>query len=90
MTGATQNLAAVYADAIQLEKIAWKALQAQPPDSRDRAEAWATWSEAISRTNRAWRQLSCQTLSQPRYGNGAPADVRSFHRQASAPPHHGP
>lgn len=80
MSDAVQNLAARYAEAIELEKTAWHALQAQPPGSSGRAEAWATWSTAITRTNRAWRQLSCQTLSRPR------AEARRAAREAASPP----
>lgn len=91
MTDAIQNLAARYAQAIELEKSAWHALQAQAPGSCARAKAWAAWSEAISRTNTAWRQLSCQTLSEPRMGiTPAVVDMPPFQRPAKAPPrlHH--
>ena len=67
MAGEITDLAAHYADAIEFEKRAWEALQAQAPGSRERASAWANWSEAISSTNRAWRNLNCRTLSQPTY-----------------------
>lgn len=87
MTDPTQNSAALYADAIRVEKAAWQELQAQALGSPDRAEAWGKWAEAISRTNRAWRQLSCETISQPRHGTNAAADVRQFHRQSSTPYH---
>ena len=83
MTDATQNLAAHYAEAIEMEKFAWHALQAHAPGSSDRAQAWATWSEAISRTNKAWRQLSSQTLSRPACGTGAAADEPPCHPTAA-------
>lgn len=89
MTDATQDLAAHYADAIEFERTAWHALQAYAPGSRDRAQAWATWSEAISRTNHAWRQLSCHTLSKPRHGAEALTDVRPHLHPGSTPPHRG-
>jgi hypothetical protein len=73
MTDLAQELAAQYAQAIELEKSAWHALQAHAPGSPDRAVAWAAWSEAISRTNRAWRQLSSHTLSSPHHAHPAAA-----------------
>jgi hypothetical protein len=80
MIDATHNVAAHYADAIEREKSAWHALQAHAPGSRDRAQAWAAWSEAISRTNKAWRQLSSETLSSsPPCGTGTRADEPPFH-----------
>jgi hypothetical protein len=62
MTDSTQTPAALYANAIALEKVAWQALQAQAPGS-GREQAWAKWSEAIARTNRAWRQLGFEEIS---------------------------
>jgi hypothetical protein len=47
-----------YAHAVQDERSAWHELQAQPPGSADRTKAWARWSEAISKTNAAWRRLN--------------------------------
>jgi hypothetical protein len=47
-----------YAQAVENERAAWHDLQAEPPGSSRRAQAWARWSEAISRTNAAWRQLN--------------------------------
>lgn len=70
-----EDLAAHYADAVQFEKTAWQALQAHKPGSAARAEAWATWAQAISSTNRAWRQLSSRTYphAQPARPNSQPA-----------------
>lgn len=47
-----------YANAVEDERIAWHNLQAEPPGSPRRAQARARWSEAISKTNAAWRRLS--------------------------------
>ena len=52
-----ENLDAQYAQAVEDEGAAWHSLQAQPPGSAHRAQAWARWSEAISKTNAAWRRL---------------------------------
>jgi len=89
MTDSTQNLAARYVDAIQFERKAWKALQSKPPGTRDRAEAWAVWSEAISRTNRAWRQLSVETMSRPPYRAQPATEIRPRYRGPETPPHYG-
>jgi ferric-dicitrate binding protein FerR (iron transport regulator) len=47
-----------YSHAVEDERAAWHDLQAQPPGSASRAQAWARWSESISKTNAAWRRLS--------------------------------
>jgi ferric-dicitrate binding protein FerR (iron transport regulator) len=47
-----------YLQAVDDERTAWHELQAQPAGSAQRADAWARWSDAISRTNAAWRRLS--------------------------------
>lgn len=86
MSEAEQNLAARYVAAIELEKIAWHALQAQPPGTSARATAWAAWSAAITRTNRAWRQLSCHTLSSPGRRPDLAGHERAFHREEATPP----
>lgn len=86
MSDAEQNLAARYVAAIELEKVAWHALQAQPPGTNARASAWAAWSTAISRTNRAWRQLSGDTLTRPRHCPDAAGHERLVHREQAAPP----
>jgi hypothetical protein len=85
MTDKRQNAAGDYADAIELERTAWHALQAHPPGSQRRTEAWAAWSEAISRTNRAWRELSCQTWSTPRHGAEPSAGVFAAQRLGTGP-----
>ena len=59
------SLEAQYAEAIRQEKDALHALhagQAQHPGTADNTRAWQEWSEAITRTNRAWRELSSHTL----------------------------
>jgi len=58
-----RSLEAEYADAIELEKAALRGLQAHEPGTAASAQAWQAWSAAISRTNRAWRQLSCYSLA---------------------------
>ncbi len=89
MTQPTHNPAARYAQAIEFEKSAWHALQAEAPGSNQRAQAWATWSEAISRTNHAWRQLSSQSASRPSLAlQPSPAvqpGTRPFPAPANAP-----
>lgn len=82
----THNPAAHYAEAIEYEKSAWHALQAEAPGSHNRAQAWAVWSEAISRTNQAWRQLSCQPVARPRLAIQPTDDARPFAPQPNAPP----
>jgi hypothetical protein len=58
----TSSLEAQYAEAIRLERDALHALQEQLPGTTGNARAWLDWSEAITRTNRAWRELSSHTL----------------------------
>jgi ferric-dicitrate binding protein FerR (iron transport regulator) len=53
-----EELDAQYTSAVDDERAAWHHLQAQPPGSPCRAEAWTRWSEAISNTNAAWRRLN--------------------------------
>jgi hypothetical protein len=69
----TLSLEAVYAEALQLEREALHRLQAQEPGSGASTEAWQAWSEAITRTNRAWRDLSSHTPVRPPQGLGAMA-----------------
>jgi hypothetical protein len=47
-----------YTQAVESERAAWHELQCQPLGNARRAQAWCRWSEAISRTNAAWRRLS--------------------------------
>lgn len=58
------SLEAQYAQALQQEKAALLTLQAHEPGSDGSARAWQVWSEAIARTNEAWRELNSHTLSQ--------------------------
>jgi hypothetical protein len=53
-----EELDAQYTSAVEDERAAWHYLQAQLPGTACRAEAWTRWSEAISKTNAAWRRLS--------------------------------
>ena len=57
------SLEAQYAEALQHERAALHALQAHESGTEDNGGAWQDWSEAISRTNEAWRELSSHTLS---------------------------
>lgn len=82
----TSNLAAQYAAAVQCERAAWQALQAQSPGSDGRTQAWSEWTEAIARTNTAWRRLSSSTLSQPHHQSGASTEARPRHREAGPAP----
>jgi len=52
------DLAELYAESVRHEREARQALQSLPPGSPERRHAWDAWSQAIVRTNRAWRQLS--------------------------------
>ena len=63
-THLTDDLAAVYADSVDREREAWHALHSHPPGTPERARAWHAWSEAIARTNRAWRKLSASRIGQ--------------------------
>ncbi|HWI77841.1 MAG TPA: hypothetical protein VNS31_01500 [Ramlibacter sp.] len=53
-----EELDALYTRAVEDERAAWNELQAQLPGTACRAQAWTRWSEAISKTNAAWRRLS--------------------------------
>ena len=59
------ELDAQYANAVEDERAAWHHLQAQLPGSALRVEAWTRWSEAISKTNTAWRRLNAAQRSFP-------------------------
>lgn len=78
MTTPTKDLAARYDDAVEFESAAWQALQVHEPGSAARAEAWATWAQAISRTNRAWRELNSRThpFVQPAQSDSLPPPYR--------------
>jgi hypothetical protein len=58
--------AAQYADSIEFERAARQAMEAHPPGSRERAQAWHEWSAAIVRTNQAWRRLSSSDMGRSR------------------------
>jgi len=53
-----EDLDGQYASAVEHERAAWLDLQAELPGTPRRAEAWTRWSQAISKTNAAWRRLS--------------------------------
>jgi hypothetical protein len=59
------DLAALYDESVKHERRARQVLQSLPPGSPDRPRAWQDWSQAIVRTNRAWRQLSASRVTQP-------------------------
>jgi len=61
-----RELAARYDRAVERESAAWQALQIHKPGSPGRAEAWLNWSQAISHTNAAWRQLNRNDLNAAR------------------------
>lgn len=79
----TSSLEAQYAEAIRQERDALRALQAQEPGTEGNARAWQVWSEAITRTNHAWRELSSHTLG--RTPHPVPAIARASARGADAP-----
>ena len=58
-------LAAFYSESVEREREAWQALQSVPPGSIGRARAWEAWSNAISLTITAWRQLSVGRTAKP-------------------------
>jgi hypothetical protein len=59
------NLAVEYDEAVAHERDAWHALHACAAGSEARARAWTEWTDAITRTNSAWRKLSARQLGQP-------------------------
>jgi ferric-dicitrate binding protein FerR (iron transport regulator) len=67
MTSPTRDPTARYDRAVERECAAWEALQLHKPGSPGRAEAWLTWTQAISHTNSAWRELNRNgpNLTQP-------------------------
>lgn len=54
----TELLEAIYAESVDREREAWAALHSLAPGTPQRASAWDAWSQAIMRTNQAWRKLS--------------------------------
>jgi hypothetical protein len=59
------DLSRQYDESVELERAAWHELHSHPPGSAGRDRAWSAWSDAIMRTNRAWRRLSAIRLSSP-------------------------
>jgi hypothetical protein len=59
----TMDLAELYDESVRREREARQALQSLPSGSPERRHAWDEWSEAIVRTNRAWRQLSASRVA---------------------------
>lgn len=56
-------LAAAYAESVDRERHAWQELHSHVPGTPERISAWRAWSEAISRTNDAWRRLSARRFA---------------------------
>lgn len=77
-----QSLEAQYAQSIEEERAALRALQALATGTEAHTRAWQAWSEAISRTNRAWRQLNGQALSK---NPGGPLSGRAAVPGVAAP-----
>ena len=76
------SLEALYAQALQHERAALHALQAHESGTDDNGRAWQDWSEAITRTNEAWRELSSHPLA--RHAPLAPLTTQSSARGAGA------
>ncbi|MEJ6022292.1 hypothetical protein [Ramlibacter sp. PS4R-6] len=57
-------LAAAYTESVDRERHAWQELHSHAPGSPERIRAWKAWSEAISRTNDAWRRLNARRFSE--------------------------
>ena len=70
MTSPTKDLAERYERAVQRESAAWQALQLHATGSPGRAEAWLTWTQAISCTNAAWRELNRRGLNRAQPADG--------------------
>jgi hypothetical protein len=58
------ELSELYDESVRHERDARLALQSLSPGSPERRQAWDEWSQAIVRTNRAWRQLSVSRVAQ--------------------------
>jgi hypothetical protein len=69
-------LAKAYTESVDRERAAWQELHAHAPGTPERIGAWKSWSEAISRTNDAWRRLSARRFSE-RGRTGRNAEARS-------------
>ena len=76
------SLEAQYVQALQHERTALHALQVVGRGSDGNARAWQDWSEAINRTNEAWRELSSHALGKQPHMLPAAAPV--FARGAGA------
>ena len=72
-THPTDDFEALYAESVDREREAWHALHSHAPGTPERARAWDAWSEAIVRTNRAWRKLSASRIGHPLQRPAAPA-----------------
>jgi len=70
------DLESSYAESVDRERAAWQALHSHPPGSPERARAWDAWSEAIMRTNRAWRKLNASRIGHPAHLSAAGAAER--------------
>lgn len=79
----TRSLESHYATALQQEKAALQALQGHEPGTDGSTRAWQAWSEAITRTNAAWRELNSHTLSH--HTHLTPVRPASSARGAGAP-----
>ena len=66
------GLAAAYDESVRLERDAWQALHSHPPGTPGRELAWDAWSQAIVRTNHAWRKLSASRIIRPGHRPAAP------------------
>ena len=60
-----RDLARLYDESVRQEREAWQALHSHPPGTPEREHAWDAWSQAIVRTNRAWRQFSASRIARP-------------------------
>jgi hypothetical protein len=81
-------LVAAYAESVELEKSAWQELHSHPPGSPERMSAWRAWSEAISRTNDAWRRLSARRFATPGRATSGTRAVQAV-RESQAASHAG-
>jgi hypothetical protein len=67
-----RELAHAYDESVRKEREAWHALHAHPPGTAGRERAWQAWSQAIVRTNHAWRKLSASRITRPGFRAAAP------------------
>ena len=59
------ELTAAYTVSVSREREAWQELQSHVPGTTERAKAWEAWSDAIMRTNDAWRKLNARRFADP-------------------------